>query len=228
MPAKRTAIVLGATGLVGKALVHALLQDGDYSAIRLLVRKPLAIEHPRLIQEVLDFQAFPEREEPFAGDVLFITFGTTIAKAGSRENFRKIDHGIPLAVARRARQAGVSTLVLVSSVGADTGSMFFYSRVKGELERDIRGLGFDRVVLFRPSILLGDRGESRPAERVAMCFGRALERLRPGLLGPWSGMPDSLLAAAMVRSALDPEPGVHILHYPQTRALVANKPLDYV
>ncbi|MDV7400534.1 hypothetical protein RZS08_54465, partial [Arthrospira platensis SPKY1] len=127
--------------------------------------------------------------------VLFITFGTTIAKAGSQDNFRKIDHGIPLEVARRARQAGVRTLVLVSAVGADTGSPVFYSRIKGELERDLLALGFDRVVLFRPSILLGDRGESRPAERIAMFFGWVLERLWPGLLGRWSGMPVRLLAA---------------------------------
>lgn len=221
MPAKRTALVLGATGMVGRALVQALLKDTAYSAIRLLVRTPLDLDHPRLIQQVVDFQALPEEASVYAGDVLFITFGTTIAKAGSRENFRRIDYHIPLEVARRARRAGATSLVLVSAVGADTGSWFFYSRVKGELERDLRGLGFERLVFFRPSILLGDRGESRPAERMAMILGRALERLHPGLLGAWSGMPDDLLAAAMVRASLDSEPGVHILHYPQTRALSA-------
>jgi len=227
MASKRTALVLGASGMIGRRLVQALLAEPAYSAVRVLVRHPLTIQHPRLIQEVVDFEALPEGDTAFACDVLFITFGTTMARAGSKEAFRRIDYEIPLETARRARQAGAESLVLVSAVGADPGSLFFYSRVKGLLERHLRDLAFTRLLIFRPSILLGDRQESRPGEKVAMLIATALRKISPGVLGKWSGMPASMLASAMVRASLQPEAGTFIFHYPETEALASSNILHH-
>lgn len=220
MMPKPDAFILGASGLVGRELVDVLLEEEAYGQIGALLRRPLDICHPRFDQLMLDSALVDRIPGELSGAILFISFGTTIAKAGSREAFKAIDLGIPLRIARQARAAGVTTCVLVSAVGADARSRVFYSRIKGRLEEALAALGFERLLIFRPSLLLGDRREERRGEQLAAILARGLARIHPGLLGPYSGMPAQDLARAMARAALTAAPGRHIYYFKQTMQLL--------
>lgn len=187
----RTALVAGASGLVGGHLLDLLLEDGRWDQVVSVGRRELARTHPALRQVVADFADLPAL--PDAHDA-FSCLGTTIRKAGSQAAFRAVDHGAVLAFAAAAQAAGAAGFFHVSAMGADPGSRIFYNRVKGEMERDVAALGLPRCTALRPSILDGERAESRPAERVGLVAMRAvaplLGRYRPTLAAD--------VAAAMV------------------------------
>lgn len=178
---EKIALVAGGTGLVGSYLVDALLEAPDFATVRLLSRRELPEADPRLEVRVVDFDALAAHPDPIEADVVFCTLGTTIKKAGSEEAFRRVDLTYPVAVARAARAGGATHFLLVSSLGADADSKIFYNRVKGEVEQEILGLGYPSVTIVRPSLLLGDRDESRPAERLGQLV---LGALRPVMIGP--------------------------------------------
>lgn len=171
----KTALVLGATGLVGNALVKQLLVDPFYSEVRIFVRKSTEIEDPKLTEIFIDFDSPDKWKNLVYGDVLFSAFGTTLSKAGSKTNQYKIDYIYQYQMAKAAASNGVSHYVLVSSAGASEHSSFFYPRMKGELDRDVQDLGFAFVSLIKPSVLEGLRGEPRTGEKVAILFSKVLK-----------------------------------------------------
>lgn len=202
----RTALVAGASGLVGGELLQLLLASEAYAGVTCLVRRPLALKHPKLTVVTAEFQAL-DTLEPFPGvQDVFITLGTTIAKAGSQEAFRKVDHDAVLAVATQALKAGASQLLVVTALGANPRSSLFYNRVKGEVELALMGLGYPCVQIFRPSMLDGDRAERRPAERV----GLAVMRVAAPLLGKRRPVHARTVAGAMVNTAQQGLKGLHI------------------
>lgn len=209
--------------MIGRRLLEMLLDDPSVGKVHVLVRRSLGVAHPKLTEWLTDLVTLPEDDTPFRSSDLYISFGSTIAKAGSKEAFRGIDLDMPLRVAKRARQAGAIRCMLVSAVGADKDSMIFYSRIKGELEEGLKALAFPSLHIFRPSILLGDRRESRPAEAIGIWIGRWQHRFFPGLIGTWSAMPDDLLAEAMIAAARSGKEGTYIHHYRETAQLVRNK-----
>ncbi|HRW75338.1 MAG TPA: NAD-dependent epimerase/dehydratase family protein [Saprospiraceae bacterium] len=215
----RTALVLGATGLVGSRLVDLLLDDPVYTTVRVLSRRPLQRTHPNLHVEIVDFSDLPDDPDIFQADDLFIAFGTTMKKAGSREAFQWVDLDIPLAVALRALDAGTGNCLLVSSVGADPGSPVFYSRVKGELEQALEEAEFNSLQIFRPSFLMGERQENRPAERIGIALFRFFRWIKDDLLGIYSPMPIDMLARGMVNAAKMALEGKLIYHYREIRAI---------
>lgn len=219
----RTALVLGATGLVGHHLVNELLKDLTYQKVRLLNRRPAGFTDPRIEEHVLDLTSLPESSEWFVADDLFIAFGTTIKKAGSQENFQEIDLDIPLSVALRAQDAGINHCILVSSVGADSSSALFYNRVKGQLEDGLKDAGFESVQIFRPSLLLGKRQEFRLSERIAIILFRFFSNIKDDLFGRYSPMPVPMLATAMVNAARMGLDGHQIYHYREIRNLSRQK-----
>ena len=164
--------------------------------------------HAKLLAPVVDFEDLPADAAWWAVDAVICTLGTTMRTAGSREAFRRVDHDYPLAVARLARQHGASTFVLNSALGADVSSRFFYNRVKGEVERDLAGIGFRSLIFVRPGLIGGDREELRPAERVASVV---LKLLGPALPRHWRINPAERIAAAMVETAVAGKPGTHIV-----------------
>ncbi len=171
---KPKAIVLGCTGLIGTELSAVLAQSAAYSEVLLAVRRAGSAPDLAGASELLvDY----ERPESFAEvrvrDV-FCCLGTTIKKAGSQEAFRRVDYQYPFDAARVLRRTGTEQFLLVSALGADPTSSIFYNRVKGEVERAIGTLGFPGLFVFRPSLLLGDRAEVRPGEKVGEFVGRAL------------------------------------------------------
>jgi uncharacterized protein YbjT (DUF2867 family) len=204
---ERVAWLAGGSGLVGGALLQRLLEDGDHAVVVSFGRRVLPVEHPRLVQVQVDFTRSDAFDAAPSASVAFCCLGTTIRKAGSRAAFRKVDHDAVLAFAEGARRRGAATFLHVSSLGASPGSRAFYSSVKGETERDVERVGFESVYALRPSILDGERAESRPAERVGLLVGRALAPL----LGRFRPTPVGAVAATMVALARNPSPGVHVL-----------------
>ncbi len=195
----KTALVIGATGLVGSTLIPLLLASPAYNKVILLVRKPLALAHPKLSQTVLDF----DHPDPalLRGDDLFCAIGTTLKKAGSKENQYKIDCTYPYELGKLARANGCQQFVLVSSLGADAQSSNFYLRTKGELEAKITGLGFHNLVIVRPSLILGDRGELRVGERIGTVAATFLGPFMVGSLRKYRGITAEKIAKAMLTLA---------------------------
>jgi uncharacterized protein YbjT (DUF2867 family) len=153
-PRRAVVLLAGASGLVGRELLRGLLDEPSVTALHLLVRRSLPIEHAKLTQHVVDFSGLPALP-PI--DDAFIALGTTIKVAGSQQAFRAVDFDAVLAVAKAARAAGAKRLGVVSAMGADARSRIFYNRVKGETEQALSGLGFETLVIARPSLLAGDR-----------------------------------------------------------------------
>lgn len=214
------AIVIGGTGMVGGFLMKELFHQSRYSRVTQIVRRSVPSPNPKVTVHLAELDRDDWEFPAGNADVLFISLGTTMAKAGSELAFRRIDLDLPLAAARKARLAGVHTAVVVSAVGADSGSRIFYNRVKGELEDALRQLAFERLVLFRPSLLLGHRAESRPAERLAAILVGFLHRILPGGLGRYSGMPADRLAHAMTEAPFRLPLGVSVCHFRETFALI--------
>ncbi|MFZ5825038.1 MAG: oxidoreductase [Bacillota bacterium] len=204
----RTALVLGATGLIGGHLVRQLLDRTEYGRVVLLLRRPLDLAHPKLEQRVVDLDRMAEHRQAFQVDDLYCCLGTTMRKAGSREAFRRVDFDYPLAAARLAREAGVKRFLLVTSMGADARSSVFYSRVKGEVEEAIEGVGLPSLLIFRPSLLLGEREEVRFGESVAAVISRVIGPLMVGPLARVRAIEGKTVALAMIRAALEGPAGV--------------------
>jgi len=201
----KTAWIAGASGLVGSELLALLLDDPQFGAVASLGRRQLELVNPKLVQRVVDFSAL-NTANLAVPEVAFCALGTTIAKAGSREAFRAVDHDAVLEFAKAALAAGARCFALVSGLGADPGSRIFYNRVKGETERDLRGLGFASLAIAQPSLLLGDRAESRPTERALIVASRFLG----GVLKPFAARPieAQVVARALLTIAHDPTSGV--------------------
>jgi uncharacterized protein YbjT (DUF2867 family) len=207
----RAALVLGATGLVGGHVVDLLLADDAWSRVTLLGRRRLPREHAKLSQTVADFERLDESADAFSAADVFCCLGTTIAKAGSQDAFRRVDHDYPLAAARLASERGARHFLIVTALGADAESRVFYNRVKGEVERDVSALPFAGVAIARPSLILGERAERRTGEALAQ---KAAPLLDPLLLGPlrkYRAIPASTVARALVRLAREGVRGVRIV-----------------
>ncbi|WP_294992187.1 NAD-dependent dehydratase [uncultured Stenotrophomonas sp.] len=201
-------MLLGATGLVGGLALPMLLGDPRCTALVAPTRRPLAATHGKLRNPVLAFDALPAAPEWARVDAVICALGSTLAQAGSREAFHRIDHDYPLAFARVAQAQGARAYVLNSAAGANAKSSIFYSRVKGELERDLRALGFASLTLVRPGLIGGQRNEVRRGERLAL---HVLGALGPVLPRAWRINPATVIAAALVEAALAPQPGEHVV-----------------
>ena len=207
----RHALVIGATGLVGSNVLKELLSEPTWQRVTVLARKPAPLENPKLTWHVTDFADLATWKPHVAVTDLFDCMGTTIKQAGSQEAFRKADLEIPLMLAKAARAAGARHCAVVSSMGANPTAKVFYSRVKGELEQELRKLHFPSLHLLQPSLLVGDRAQARPGEKVGEV---ALAVLRPFLVGSLKKLRSiraASVARAMVTLAVHPEPGAKVV-----------------
>ncbi|MCC3373841.1 oxidoreductase [Cohnella sp. REN36] len=200
--APKTAILAGATGLVGGHLLRRLLDDAKYDAVVALTRRPLTGSHPKLTNLVVDFDRLETEADrvPPAED-WFCALGTTIRQAGSQAAFRAVDHDYPLALGRLAVAKGAERFLIVSSMGAAPDSRFFYNRVKGEIERDLGTLPLPVLRIFRPSLLLGEREQFRAGERFASIIMKAAAPLLAGPLRRYRAIGADTVAAAMIAAA---------------------------
>lgn len=191
------AIVIGGTGATGKQLVEQLLSTEWISEVTLLLRKPTDRSHPKLRQVTVDFDHLKNYREVIAGDIAFSCLGTTLKAAGSKEAQWKVDYGYQLQFAEIARNNGIGTFVLLSAQNADAKSIFFYSKMKGELEKSMEALHFDKLIILQPGLLLRP-GSDRFAEKVMVSLLSAFNRM--GLLRKLAPLPVSRVAAAMIGS----------------------------
>ena len=208
-PAGRAVMLAGATGLVGREVLAALSADRRYRAIHVVGRRAPATDDARARFHAVDFDRLPALP---AVDDVFIALGTTIKVAGSQAAFRAVDHDAVLALARQARGSGATRLAVVSAMGADAHSRIFYNRVKGETEDDLRQLGYDTLVIARPSLLVGDRGAlaqpTRWGERIGQ-LGMAL--FAPLIPADYRAIAASRVATAMLRTLAAGKPGTQVL-----------------
>jgi len=201
----KTALVLGATGLVGKTLVEQLCQDHRYQTVTCLVRKPLSLDFfcasaDKVQPIVVDFDNLQDYQGYFGCPHIYVCLGTTIKKAGSKGAFRKVDFEYVHVAAQLARAQRAVSFVWISSVGANAKSHNFYLRVKGELENAIIGMsGLDNACAVRPSLLLGERMEMRPAEKLASVISPFLSPLLVGGLMKYKPVQAADVAAQMIR-----------------------------
>ena len=200
-------LLLGATGLVGGHVLRLALSDPRVTSVTAPTRRPLP-ENPRLSAPTIDFDRLPTDPSIWAADAVICALGTTLKTAGSRERFHRIDHDYAVEIAKLAKANGAHTFVLNSAKGADLTSLFFYSRVKGETERDIQALRFERTVLVQPGLIDGPRPEPRPMEQWA---GRVLSVLKPILPPSMQANRPEAIASAMLDAAVKAAPGVTII-----------------
>ena len=200
-------LLVGATGLVGQSVLQQALADPRVTHVVAPTRRALPAD-PKLTNPVVNFEALPEEASWWSVDAVICALGTTIKVAGSQAAFYRVDHDLPLQVARLALRSGARSFALNSALGASADSRVFYSRTKGEIERDLRSLGYASLTLVRPGLIGGDRAQSRPAERLAIAVTRGLE---PVLPRRWRVVPAPRIAAHLLAAALDGRPGVHVL-----------------
>lgn len=197
----KTAIIIGASGLTGKALLYQLLQDDSFNRVIIFVRKELTIAHVKLTQYVVDFNALNSCKDLIKGDVVFCCVGTTIKTAGSQEAFKKVDFTYPVEFAKLAKENNIPVFCLQSSLGADAKSNNFYLKTKGETEEAIRNLNFQSFATFRPSMLLGDRTEFRLGEKIGKIVMQTLSFAFVGKLKRYKAIHVKQVASAMIKHA---------------------------
>ncbi|HKW48238.1 MAG TPA: oxidoreductase [Gemmatimonadaceae bacterium] len=203
-------LLVGATGLVGRECLRLLLADSAFDRIVVVTRRPLSpdVRSPKLETHVVDFDHLNEYDELFTVDAIICALGTTIRQAGSRTRFRTVDYEYPLAFARLGRRHGCEHFLLVSALGASPRSRYFYNRVKGDLEESLRNLGFPRLTIVRPSLLLGPRAQLRLGEEVAKRVTRWLGPLVPRAYKPVQAR---AVAQTLLRAARESGSGERVI-----------------
>ena len=216
----RVALLVGASGLVGSRLLPLLLGATEYSRVLALTRRPLLLDHARLANRVLRFDASLDKQlAAVRCNDAFCCLGTTLREAGSQEGFRAVDQDLVLRVAHVARAAGAERLVVISSVGANEASKNFYLRVKGETERALERLQFAALDIMQPSLLLGIRRNVRPLELLAQGLLWCVNPLLPGKLVRYRAMAAGEVAAAMLGAARGRRRGVNRYTVAEMRTL---------
>ena len=211
----KSAVLIGSTGLIGQEVLNELLEDPDFASVKILVRNPSTITHPKLQTVVVDFNNEPDFKQKIGtGDTIFCCVGTTQKKVkGDLDAYEKVDYLIPYNAARFGKESGFRCFVLVSSVGADDQSKNFYLKLKGKTETAVISVNIPSTHIFRPSMLLGDRRESRLGEEAAKKIMQGLSFALAGGLSKYKPIHAGNVAEAMVRLSKKLEQGVFIHHY---------------
>lgn len=217
----RTATLIGATGLIGSHLLQLLEADDHFSTIRLLVRRPYKSGSPRTEVKLIDFADHESyRLGIYGSDAVFCAIGTTQKKVkGDKEAYRRVDHDIPVRAAQFSALSGCAHFSLVSSVGADSSSGNFYLKLKGQVEDEVRRQAIPSIAVFRPSILLGDRKESRPAERIGQVAMSALSFALIAKLRKYKPIHARQVATAMIAAAKEQRSGFNVYEYGEMKEL---------
>jgi uncharacterized protein YbjT (DUF2867 family) len=215
----QTAVVIGATGLIGSQLVQLLLSDSAFNEVRILVRQPVSFSHQKLVVKTVAFDNYHDLKEKIgSGHSIFCCVGTTQKKVkGDKEAYRKVDYNIPVNAAHAAIENSFKKFLLVSSIGANKNSGNFYLQLKGSVEEAISKLKFESIHFFRPSLLLGDRKEFRAGEKIAQSSMKFISFLFFGPLKKYKPIESKDVAKAMLAAAKDTGKGIQIHEYVEMR-----------
>ena len=203
-----TALIAGASGLVGGHCLQFLLDDDNCTKVTSIGRRNLTLQHSKLQQEVVDFEQLADFAQLFEVDQVYCCLGTTIKKAGSKENFRKIDFDYPLNMAEVA-EGNANVFSIITAQGSDSKSPIFYNKVKGQVEDALQALQIEKINIIQPSLLLGSRAESRPGETAAQGLFKVINPLFMGPLKKYKGIPVEQVAKAMFQLANNGPLGYH-------------------
>ena len=216
----KTFALIGATGLIGSHLLKSFQDDDAFQTVRILVRRPVSFSHPKIKVIVIDFADEAAFKAGIAGcDAVFCAIGTTQKKVkGDKAAYRKVDYDIPVYAARLCVETGCRQFLLVSSVGANSKGGNFYLKLKGEVEDKVQTLGIPAVSIFRPSMLMGNRQESRPMETVAQVMMKPLSFLFPSNYKPIAALD---VAKAMIEACKQNRKGFRVYHYREMKELQA-------
>jgi uncharacterized protein YbjT (DUF2867 family) len=206
----KTALIAGGSGLVGSHLILELLPSERYQKIISIGRSELPIKHEKLIQHIVDFDNLDENESLVKADDIFCCLGTTIKKAGSKQNFYKVDFTYPYDLAHLCKKLGAQQYNLVTAMGAARKSAIYYNRVKGELEEKVMNMGYGALNIFRPSLLLGKRNEKRLGEDLAKAAYTLLKPILQGPLKKYRAIEGADVAAAMAYISSIDKKGIFI------------------
>ena len=209
---QQTAVVIGATGLTGSHLVQQLLADDAFNAVRILVRKPVALQHPKLQVELLDFNNYEDYKIKLgSGDCIFCCIGTTNSHVkGDEIAYRKIDFDIPVNAARFGKEAGFQQFAIITAATANSKSRIFYNRLKGEVEEVIATFQYKSFHIFRPSFIMGERTEQRLGEKIFRIIFQTVAKLLPAA---WRPIDAATIATAMINATKKGRPGMNLYYY---------------
>ncbi len=216
----KKAIVFGATGFIGSHLLRDLLDNPDYERVIAVARKPLALSHAKLITLIGDLASLPALKPQLVADEVFIALGTTRKHTPDEAEYYKIDHDYPVLAAEIAKANGAKSVFLVTAVGANARSSVFYVRTKGEVERDVLALNFGHTHIFRPSMILGERDEDRPRERMIIAVWNVINPLLVGPVDRYRGLAGDEIARAIAKAAQREAGKVQIYHWREMAALL--------
>ncbi len=216
----KKAILFGASGFIGSQLLNGLLNDAAYERVTIVVRKDLGISHPKLTTLIGDYQSLPNLKNAMVADEIFIALGTTQKNTPDQAVYYQVDHDYPLAAARMAKDNGAQSVFVVTAVGATERSIVFYIRTKGKLERDMIALDFAHTHIFRPSMIMGKRKESRPMEKFIIKVWTVINPILSGPLNRFRGMDARDIAAAMLNAAKKQAGKVKIYHWKDMKELL--------
>ncbi|MDF9800666.1 uncharacterized protein YbjT (DUF2867 family) [Catalinimonas alkaloidigena] len=218
----KNALIAGATGLIGSELLRILKHHPYYQKVYVLTRRPLDISHERITEIIVNFDELSAADLPQIDDI-YCCLGTTMKKAGSKEGFRKVDYDYPLKLAKLGKEKGARQYLIVTALGADKKSRFFYNQVKGEAEEAIAATGYEALHIFRPSILLGDRGENRTGERIGQVMMNVMSPLMLGTLKKYRPIEGKNVAEAMFIAAKQNLKGPHLFESEKIKILAKSE-----
>lgn len=194
---KKTAIILGATGLIGSLLLDQLLQDDSYNLIKVFARRSTGKVSPKIEEYIIDLMLLEDYKEDFIGDEVYCCIGTTTAKTKDRSIYKSIDYGIPVTAAKLAKANGINTMVTISSMGADKNSPIFYNRTKGEMEEAVLTQEIKNTYILRPSLIKGSRKENRIGEQIGSFIAKIIDPLLIGKMKNYRSIKATTIANAM-------------------------------
>ncbi|MEO7425250.1 MAG: NAD(P)H-binding protein [Fibrobacteria bacterium] len=216
----KKAIVFGASGFIGSHLLQEMLHDGEYGQVTIVVRKSPGLAHPKLKIVIGDFQTLPKLKADIIADEVFIALGTTKKHTPNEKEYYQIDHDYPVLAARIAKENGAKSVFVVAAVGANPDSAIFYTKTKGEMERDIIALEFEHTHIFEPSMILGNRKENRPREKVFIKIFEIISPLLVGKLNKYRGMDGKAIAKAIRNSANHQSEKVKVYRWEEMNSLL--------
>lgn len=200
-PKKKTAIIIGATGLTGDILLKKLLIDQRYDKIKIFTRKPLRLENKKVTEILCNLLELDNYKENFFGNEVFCCIGTTTKKTPDKELYKKIDYGIPVSAAKLCIDNGIKTFAVMSSMGANAKSSIFYNGTKGEMEQAVLELNIENTYILRPSMIGGNRNEFRIAEKIGSILMKVLNPIFIGTLRKYRIIDADIIANAMIELA---------------------------
>ncbi len=219
----KKAILFGASGFIGSYLLEDLLQAPEYEQVTIVVRKPLNINHSKLITLIGDYHSLPGLEEQMVADEIFIALGTTKKNTPDKAEYYQVDHDYPVLASKIMKERGAKSVFIVSAVGANAHSKITYTRTKGETEKDIIALDFEHTHIFRPSMLLGNRKEHRPLEKLIQKTWTVVDLILVGNLKRYRGIEGKDVAKAMVYAAKNQSEKVKIYEWEEMNDLLISQ-----